>query len=628
MRNVTLKALLGLTIIMVAVLLGPATLGGQAGPPFEDGSVLVGFQPGVTDAEAEAIVRGQGATQARAFATGAHELRVPPGRVQATIAQLKNNPRVRYAEPNYIVEAVVDPNDTSYGQLWGLKNTGQSVNGTSGTADADIDADQAWAVTTGSASIVVGVVDTGIDYNHPDLAANVWSNSGGVGGCVAGTHGYDAYNGDCNPLDDHNHGSHVSGTIGAKGNNAAGVAGVNWTTSLMGLKFLGANGSGSTAGAIAVIDFAIQAKQAGVNIRVLNNSWGGGGFSQALLDAINDAGAHGILFAAAAGNSNVNVDSSLFYPCAYNAANIICVAATTQTDARASFSNYGATKVHLGAPGTNIYSTIRNNGYAYYNGTSMATPHVAGAAALILASEPGLTVADLKARILSTVDPKASMAGVTVTGGRLNVCNAIPACVAAQPPLVPTGLTAADHPADTGGVIDVAWTPSSSAGVTEQRLYRSTTNGSGYALIATFANNTTNAYPDTGLSNGTTYYYVVRAFKGSESGNSNQASATPIDNTAPQPPAAPSNLVASAVSRTQINLTWTDNANNEEGFVVERRREGEATFTPIATINVPNTTSYQDTGLQRRTRYYYRIRAFNAAGDSAYSNEANARTRP
>lgn len=361
-----------------------------------------------------------------------HRIRSRSRGTDQLLRDLGRNRAVIYAEPNYVLHADTLPNDPRFGELWGLRNTGQVIQGTAGTPGADIKAEPAWSLTTGTSTVVVGVVDTGIDYNHPDLAANVWSNPGGIGGCAAGTHGFNAINGTCNPLDDHNHGSHVSGTIGAVGNNAVGVVGVNWTTSIMGLKFLNAAGSGTTAGAIAAIDFAVNAKIAGVNVRVLSNSWGGGGFSQALLDEINKANANDILFVAAAGNDGSDNDATPHFPSSYNAPNVVAVAATNNRDALASFSNFGLSSVHLGAPGVSVLSTTRSNTYSYFSGTSMATPHVSGAAALIL-STSALTTSQLKSQILNNVDPIPSLSGKTSSGGRLNVCKAIPGCAEAPP---------------------------------------------------------------------------------------------------------------------------------------------------------------------------------------------------
>ena len=339
---------------------------------------------------------------------------------------------VVYAEPDYIVHSTATPADARYAELWALKNTGQSILGTAGKAGSDIGAEAAWSVTTGTRNVVVGVVDTGIDYNHPDLAANVWTNPTGVGGCPAGTHGYNAIAKTCDPMDDNFHGTHVSGTIGAVGNNGIGVVGVNWTTSLMALKFLDSSGSGAVSDAIAAIEYAIQAKIAGVNVRVLSNSWGGSGFSQALSDEITKANAYDILFVVAAGNAGANNDVTPTYPASFNLPNLLSVAATDNQDSLASFSDYGPTSVHLGAPGVNILSTQPGNRYQYLSGTSMATPHVAGAAALIL-STSSLTTAQLKSTLLNSVDPIPSLAGRTITGGRLNVCKAIPGCVSAPP---------------------------------------------------------------------------------------------------------------------------------------------------------------------------------------------------
>jgi uncharacterized repeat protein (TIGR01451 family) len=394
------------------------------------GEVLVKIQPGATQEEiahVEELADADGQRISTLSSGTIWRLHSRSKSVEALTASLRGNSNVVYVEPNYILHLVATPNDTSYGQLWGLKNTGQYVYGMTGTAGSDIDAEAAWNLTTGSASIVVGVIDTGVDYNHPDLAANMWSNPGGKGNaaCAAGTHGFNAITMTCDPMDDHYHGTHVSGTIGAVGNNGLGVAGVNWTTSIMALKFLGSSGSGTTAGAIAAIEFAVQAKIDGVNVRVLSNSWGGGGFSKALLDEINWANENDILFVAAAGNNGSSNDTYAHYPSNYATPNMISVAATDSRDNTAYFTNYGLTTVHLGAPGVNILSCYLYGSYTTASGTSMATPHVAGVAALVLANAPSLTTAQVKSAILDNTDPISSLAGKTVTGGRLNAARAL-----------------------------------------------------------------------------------------------------------------------------------------------------------------------------------------------------------
>lgn len=236
------------------------------------------------------------------------------------------------------------------------------------------------------------------------------NNPGGIGGCPAGTHGYNAITRTCDARDDHYHGTHVSGTIGAIGNNALGVVGVNWTVSVMGLKFLNSAGSGTTADAIVAIDFAVNAKIAGINVRVLSNSWGGGPYEPALFDEINRANTNDILFVAAAGNAASNNDVTPSYPASYNTPNM--VAAADNRDGLASFSNYGPTSVHLGAPGVDVLSTTPGSAYSYLSGTSMATPHVSGAAALVL-SRQSLNTAQLKSALLNNVDRIPSLAGTT-----------------------------------------------------------------------------------------------------------------------------------------------------------------------------------------------------------------------
>jgi subtilisin family serine protease len=359
--------------------------------------------------------------------------------VSALLAQLASRGDVVYAEPNYIVYADIQPNDPRFPELWGLLNIGQTINGVPGTPGADISATTAWDHTLGSRNTVVGIVDTGIDYTHPDLAGNVWSAPRSytvtVGGltitCAAGTHGFNAISRSCDPFDDHFHGTHVSGTIGAVGNNGMGVAGINWYANMMGLKFLSASGTGTLSDAINAIEFAIQVKRAfpegGANVRVLSNSWAGGGFSQALFDEVTRTNQSEMLFVAAAGNSASNNDTTPTYPASYAVPNVVAVAAITNQDALASFSNFGAASVHLGAPGVQVLSTVPGNAYRYLSGTSMATPHVSGSAALVL-SHCDVSTAALKALLLNNVDQTAALSGITITGGRVNVDRAVEAC--------------------------------------------------------------------------------------------------------------------------------------------------------------------------------------------------------
>ena len=296
-----------------------------------------------------------------------------------------------------------------------------------------IGAPQAWSRTKGSRNVIVAVIDTGIDYNHPDLAANMWRNpnyakteatgvdadaASGISGDLVG---WDFVHNDNLPYDDMGHGTHVSGTIGAVGNNGVGVSGVNQSVSLMAVKFLGADGTGDTAAAIRGIDYAISR-----GAKVMNNSWGGrGGLNTALEEAIQRSANAGALFVASAGNDGTNNDIFPSYPASLEVSNMITVAATTSDDMLASFSNVGARTVHLGAPGVSIYSTLPGGKYGYMSGTSMAAPHVSGAAALVWAAHPEFTAAQVKVRLLESGDPLPSLQGKTVTGRRLNVAKAV-----------------------------------------------------------------------------------------------------------------------------------------------------------------------------------------------------------
>ena len=370
--------------------------------------------------------------------TGWRRVRSASKPVQTLLTAFQNRTDVLAVEPNYLVHTTLVPNDPLFPSLWGLLNASKP--------GSDIHATHAWDISTGSPSVVVGDVDTGVDYTHPDLAENMWTAPSSFTvtiadrplTCPAGSHGFNALTFSCDPADDFGHGTHTSGTIGAVGNNGIGVVGVNWSTRIMGMKFLDSTGSGSTADAINAIEFAIQVKNAfaasmGANVRVLSNSWGSSGFSQALLDEVERASSADILFVAAAGNNSSNNDAVPFYPASFDAANVIAVAATDPNDALWGLSNYGAASVHIGAPGVGILSTWPGGQYFPMTGTSMATPHVSGAAALVL-SACQLTTPELKSTILNNVDVLTSLTGLVSTNGRLNVDAAIRSC--ASPPTV------------------------------------------------------------------------------------------------------------------------------------------------------------------------------------------------
>lgn len=348
----------------------------------------------------------------------------------SAIKSLNENPMVEIAEPNFIYKINKAPTDPMYLQTWGLGNVGQAdPKNQVGVAGIDINAERAWEIQTGTREKIIAIIDTGIDHTHPDLVDNMWQNeteaNGTAGvdddnnGVVDDIYGYNAINNSGNSKDDQGHGSHCAGTIGARANNGIGVAGVNWNVRMMSVKFLDAGGSGSLADAIKAIDYATK-----MGAHVMSNSWGGGGFSQTLLDAIERSNAAGAIFIAAAGNEYNNNDNSPTYPSTYQATNVMSVAAIDNRGAKADFSNYGKKTVHLGAPGVNVMSTT-GGAYKSYSGTSMATPHVAGVAALLWANEPNLTAAEVKARLVATVRPLASMKGKTRTGGMVDAYGAL-----------------------------------------------------------------------------------------------------------------------------------------------------------------------------------------------------------
>jgi thermitase len=354
----------------------------------------------------------------------------------AVAAKYSTLPEVEYAEPNFEItldakgEPLVPifPSDPQFNDQWALKNSGQR----GGKEGADISAALAWAKTTGSEDVVVAVLDTGVDYGHEDLEGNMWSRPDDIGpyhddelGTIDDENGFNAIDNASDPMDDNGHGTHCAGIIGAEGENDLGIAGVNWKVQIMPLKFMNAGGFGSTKDAIEAINYAIERKKAGVNVRVISASWGSTQRSRALEEVIRKAYENDILFVAAAGNASTNNDRTPHYPSSYNVPNVISVAALDRNDQLASFSNYGAKSVAIAAPGVEILSTWLGNSYEEKSGTSMATPVVSGVAALILAEHPRMSVDELRKKILDSTDPIVALKGKTVTGGRINAAKAL-----------------------------------------------------------------------------------------------------------------------------------------------------------------------------------------------------------
>jgi subtilisin family serine protease len=586
-------------------------------PSYAPGELLVKHKSSVRAAATQYYRTQWDISALRTFrVTGVQHVKLPRGMtVEAALEIYLDDPDVEYAEPNYYRRASVTTDDTYFNRLWGLHNTGQYVHGTSGTPDADIDAPEAWDITTGSSDIVIAVVDTGIDYSHPDLSDNMWSNTGETpdndidddgNGYVDDVRGWDFFDTDNkDPMDLHGHGTHVAGIAAAEGDNAIGITGVCWTARIMPLRFLDENGIGTVADEILAIDYAIAN-----GAHIINASFGSDTYSQSEYNAISRANSEGILFVTAAGNDSLNNDTSPFYPASYNLPNIISVAATDQDDNLTWFSNYGPTTVDVGAPGVNIYSTSPGMNYQYMHGTSVATPHVAGLAALIWGYNSSLTHNEIKGIILNGVDIKPTLSGKTFTGGRINALNTF----ADSRPQKPNELAATS---ESGSRINLSWTDNSS---NESRfeIERKTGPGGTYSRIANVAADET-SYSDTGLSGKTTYYYRVRAINSAgNSGYSNEADAITFL-------AGPSKLSAVDASTSKINLSWADNSFNELGFKIERKIGTGATYSQIADI-AADQTSYSDTGLNEATTYYYRVRAYDTAEDSDYSNEASATT--
>ncbi|MGI8408493.1 MAG: S8 family serine peptidase [Pyrinomonadaceae bacterium] len=412
-------------ISMWILLLLPVGTWAQNEETFVPNELLVKFK-NVAEVSARELHLRNGAVILEKFAnSGWQRIKLPAGSsVRSAASKYMKSADVESVQPNYYYRLLVTPNDTSFGDLYGMTK---------------ISAPQAWELNTGSPAVVVANIDTGARYTHEDLAANMWTNAGEINnngidddgnGFIDDFYGYDFFFNDPDPLDENGHGTHTSGTIGAVGNNALGVVGVNWNVRIMTIKIFSNSGGTTSAMLINAYNYVRMMKNRGVNIRVTNNSYGGCdeacGYDQATKDALDAMGNAGILNVFAAGNNNRNVDNDPFFPASYTSPSILSVANSTPFDSRNGTSNFGAVGIDLAAPGTGILSTVLNSAnYGSLSGTSMAAPHVAGAAALLAAHNPNLSAASLKATLMNTVDQLAAWNGIVKTGGRLNVAGAL-----------------------------------------------------------------------------------------------------------------------------------------------------------------------------------------------------------
>ena len=554
-------------------------------------------------------------------------IRVPEsiGTLKA-IGLLKSIPAVDYAETNSISHIFVDPNDTRFSELWGLKNTGQ----TGGTADADIDAPEAWDIFTGSDDMVVAVIDTGIAYTHPDLQDNIWINEDEIpgngidddgNGKIDDYRGWNFADNNNNVTDDFYpiyHGTHVAGTIGAKGNNDLGVMGVNWTVKLMAVKAGNYNGALTAANIASAIEYAVTN-----GARVLNNSYGGTTYSQTVYQSIRQAQLAGCLFVAAAGNypglSQKNNDITPVYPASYDVENIVAVLATDQFDNLATYSHYGKTSVDIGAPGGtnnpaypqgNILSTSAGTAYQQLHGTSMATPHVAGVAALAWGMHPSMTFHQLKTRILDKVDVLPSLNNKCVSNGRVNAYKVV---YDAATPDTPTNLVAV---ATGWNTIRLNWQDQSDDEVGFE-VQRKRQGEGDFSYLSGYIPDTEQAQ-DMAATAGLSHSYRLKAFNmAGDSAFTNEASAT-IPTGAPSEPLNPEATYDIDV-RHAVHLTWSDVSSNEQYFIVERKADGEAEWSELAALS-QNAAFYDDSQVSVDTTYHYRIKATNPDG-SSYSEE-------
>ncbi len=691
-----------LAIIILAIscfLAAPVGVSGQNGhnkrskaheATYVPGELLVKYKPAVRATATKYFRSRWGVSTLRRFRrVGIQHVKLPRNMtVEEALEIYRNDPDVEYVEPNYYRYATATtPDDTFFSDLWGLNNAG----------DTDIDAPEAWDITQGNSNVVVAVLDSGVDYNHPDLFNNMWTNSGEIAGNgldddgngkIDDVRGWDFVDDDNDPIDSDDHGTHVAGTIAAVGNNGTGITGVSWSAQIMPLRFLDAFGSGSVADAIEAIDYAIDK---GANI--INASYGSYTFSTAERDAIVRARDAGILFVAAAGNDSWNNDSlTKHYPSSYDLDNIIAVAATDQNDNLASFSNFGATSVDVAAPGTNIFSSRPDrqtvwsddfeSGFGSWTinkvsgkdwGLTVAlsfspansltdsqpppdnnydnnTDSWAIAPVLNLSSHRGTK---LEFKLNGSSEPGFDFLYVQSSTDAINWTDQdilIGTTVFSRISGTSSGAWLSAFvdlgPYDGNGTVYIRFRFTSDGNIVDDGWYiddvsvsAADTTYSGGASDYQYFQGTSMATPHVaglaaliwGLDLGQTYDQIKqRILNGVEvksglKGTILTGGRINAFNSVRNVPTSPTNLSATAVSSSRINLSWSDNSYGEDGFKIERKTGASGIYSQIA-VTAANTTSYADTGLDELTTYHYRVSAYLGINSSDFSATTSATT--